>query len=175
MISRLWRRPKPAYDLAAGHANPEALASPIHGPDHWWRVASFGQELARQTPGADPHVVALFAALHDAWRLKDRGDPDHGQRAAAMARVLRGKLFKVSDEQFDLLFKALALHADGHSTLNPTIGVCWDADRLDLGRVGKYVNPDRLSTKAARDLFSHRGPLPKNGNPTRGGSKVGTS
>jgi uncharacterized protein len=32
-----------------------------------------------------------------------------------------------------------------------TVLTCWDADRLDLGRVGIKPNPHRLCTAAARD------------------------
>jgi uncharacterized protein len=32
-----------------------------------------------------------------------------------------------------------------------TIQACWDADRLDLGRVGTTPDPARLWTAAARD------------------------
>jgi uncharacterized protein len=32
-----------------------------------------------------------------------------------------------------------------------TIQTCWDADRLDLGRVGTTPDPARLCTAAARD------------------------
>ena len=32
-----------------------------------------------------------------------------------------------------------------------TIQTCWDADRLDLGRVGMMLHPARLCTEAARD------------------------
>jgi uncharacterized protein len=32
-----------------------------------------------------------------------------------------------------------------------TIQTCWDADRLDLGRVGIVPDPARLCTVAARD------------------------
>jgi hypothetical protein len=41
-------------------------------------------------------------------------------------------------------------HADGLTSADPTVGACWDADRLNLWRVG--VAPDRrlLSTAAAR-------------------------
>jgi uncharacterized protein len=31
------------------------------------------------------------------------------------------------------------------------VQTCWDADRLDLGRVGKRPDPRRLCTPAARD------------------------
>ena len=33
---------------------------------------------------------------------------------------------------------------------DPIIGTCWDADRLDLGRVGVKPNPKLLSTERAR-------------------------
>jgi uncharacterized protein len=31
------------------------------------------------------------------------------------------------------------------------VQTCWDADRLDLGRVGIIPRPDRLCTEEARD------------------------
>jgi uncharacterized protein len=34
---------------------------------------------------------------------------------------------------------------------DPTIGVCWDADRLDLPRVGRTIQPRLLNTGAARE------------------------
>jgi hypothetical protein len=35
---------------------------------------------------------------------------------------------------------------------NPTLAVCLDADRLDLGRVGITPDPLRLSTATAREM-----------------------
>lgn len=32
-----------------------------------------------------------------------------------------------------------------------TVQTCWDADRLDLGRVGIRPDPDRLCTSAAKE------------------------
>ena len=37
-----------------------------------------------------------------------------------------------------------------HKTGNPTIDACFDADRLDLGRVGVTPNPDRLATEKGK-------------------------
>jgi hypothetical protein len=45
---------------------------------------------------------------------------------------------------------ALAGHSDGLVTDDPTIGCCWDADRLDLWRVGAPPVPALLSTEAAK-------------------------
>jgi len=39
----------------------------------------------------------------------------------------------------------------GTSAADATIATCWDADRLDLGRVGTMPRPERLCTEAARD------------------------
>jgi hypothetical protein len=41
-------------------------------------------------------------------------------------------------------------HADGYTHKDPTIGVCWDADRLNLWRCGITLDPKLLSTEAAR-------------------------
>jgi uncharacterized protein len=35
----------------------------------------------------------------------------------------------------------------------PTLLACWDADRLDLGRVGTTPKPHRLCTDSARELI----------------------
>jgi hypothetical protein len=48
------------------------------------------------------------------------------------------------------LREALADHDRGLTTANPTIGCCWDADRLDLGRVGIEPDPELMSTDAGR-------------------------
>lgn len=128
----------------------QARSSALHGPTHWARVAFLGAQLSQETPGADHYVIALFAALHDIQRFSDGYDPDHGRRAATLARSLRGKLFEVSDEQFALLVEALAKHADGLVSSDPTIGCCWDADRLDLPRCGIRPDPALLSTEATK-------------------------
>jgi uncharacterized protein len=132
------------------YATAQSRSSTLHGPAHWARVASFGAQLCRKTPGAVPQVVALFAALHDTQRFTDGRDPDHGRRAASLAHELRGVLFEVTDEQMALLAFATAKHADGLLSSDPTIGCCWDADRLDLGRCGIQPDPAMLSTPAAK-------------------------
>ena len=132
------------------YATTQARSSTLHGQAHWARVASFGAQLSRESPGADPHVVSIFAALHDTQRFTDDHDPDHGRRAAELTLELRGVLFEATDEQLDLLVEAIGSHADGLITEEPTIGVCWDADRLDLPRCGMPVDPTMLSTPAAK-------------------------
>ena len=52
-----------------------------------------------------------------------------------------------TDEEVSLLESACRYHTTAHRTGNPTIDVCFDADRLDLGRVGILPDPKRMATK----------------------------
>lgn len=51
----------------------------------------------------------------------------------------------------DLLF-ALEHHDQGQTSPNPHIGTCWDADRLDLPRVGIVPSPKYFSTEEGKRL-----------------------
>jgi uncharacterized protein len=59
----------------------------------------------------------------------------------------------LDNHRFELLYEACRLHTDGLTTGDPTLLACWDADRLDLGRVGIEPAPHRLGTDAARELI----------------------
>jgi uncharacterized protein len=120
-----------------------------HGPAHWARVRSNGLMLVAET-GADREVVELFAVIHDAKRRNEWDDPQHGPRAARLAERLNGQLFELERMRLALLIEACRMHDRGQTTDDPTIGTCWDADRLDLGRVGIVPDPAYLSTEVAR-------------------------
>ena len=122
----------------------------IHGKAHWDRVRDNGLRLAKKT-GADPRVIELFACLHDSKRVNNGRDPEHGQRAGLFARELAGKAFALPAESLELLVQACQGHSDGLMIGDATVVTCWDADRLDLGRVGVRPQPERLCTQAARD------------------------
>ena len=124
--------------------------SSLHGVDHWQRVAAAGLALLRRTPGADAPLVFLFALFHDSMRLNDGHDPLHGPRGAQLARKLRGEAFYLDDARMGLLELACDEHTGGGISPDPTVGVCWDADRLNLWRVGIRPDPRFLSTEAAR-------------------------
>lgn len=123
-----------------------------HGVVHWARVLENGLRIASVT-GADREVVTLFALFHDARRVNEDHDDGHGLRGAELARTLRGSLVHLDDARFALLHDACRLHTDGLTVADPTLQACWDADRLDLGRVGITPDPRRLCTDAARDLL----------------------
>ena len=122
----------------------------IHGSAHWARVRENGLRLAEST-GARRDVVELFAFLHDARRRNESIDDGHGARGAGLARALRGDAFEIDEAGMALLVEACTAHTDGVLAEDPTLGTCWDADRLDLPRCGITPAPDRLSTEAARD------------------------
>ena len=123
----------------------------IHGPGHWRRVERNGLILASHS-GAVVEVVRLFAVFHDSRRTHDGWDNTHGARGADYAKSPRGKLFDLSNEHFQLLHEASTWHTHGRLSDQPTIGTCWDADRLDLGRVGMKPKARYMSTAFAREI-----------------------
>lgn len=127
------------------------LGNSIHGPEHWKRVERNGLLLATRT-GADITVVRLFALFHDSRRLNDDWDDGHGARGALYAENLRGNGFTLDDNRFELLRYACVWHTDGKHHDDPTIGTCWDADRLDLGRVGIIPQADFMSTAFGKKI-----------------------
>ncbi len=135
--------------LAAAKAHVAVELHGIHGVAHWTRVRENGYRLARDT-GADKGVVALFAALHDCCRETDGYDLGHGERAAEFAASLRGSLVALPGDRFESLFEAIRDHEKGFTRADVTVMTCWDADRLDLGRVGIRPDPKRLCTAAAK-------------------------
>jgi len=123
----------------------------IHGAPHWTRVRENGLRLAKET-GAQTRVIEAFAFVHDSCRINDYADPKHGLRAAEFAHQLvsSGKLLLVQEE-LELLIRACEGHSSGRTIEDITVGTCWDADRLDLGRVGVRPNPMYLCTTPAKD------------------------
>jgi uncharacterized protein len=61
-------------------------------------------------------------------------------------------VFAIDPGRFDLLNEAIRLHTSGLTTNEPTIGTCWDADRLDIGRVGMTPIAEYMSTEAGKGM-----------------------
>ena len=120
--------------------------SDIHGIEHWHQVDYNGMMLALRT-GADIDIVRLFAIFHDSKRFDDGHDPEHGERGAEFAKECReAKLFEIDDARFEKLYHACKFHTHERSNDDPTISTCYDADRLDLGRVGFPLDPEKMAT-----------------------------
>jgi len=124
----------------------------IHGISHWRKVREIGEFLTKRT-GADAQVVNLFAYLHDSKRKDENDDFEHGKRASSFIKKLyKQGLIHISDYQLkDLLF-VCEHHTDSSvKSDNITIQTCWDADRLDLGRVGIMPKKQFLNTDIAKN------------------------
>lgn len=134
------------------HAILEEYPLPLdgtHGVAHWARVLENGLRLAQVT-GANVEIVQLFAVFHDSRRVNEGTDNGHGRRGADLAAQLRGDFFDLPDVDFQLLYNACDHHTDGLTDGDITVRTCWDADRLDLGRVGITPEPKHLCTAAAK-------------------------
>lgn len=123
----------------------------VHGLDHWNQVEYNGLLLAKET-GADSTVVRLFALFHDSCRVDDGFDPEHGPRGAALVEKLRGKLFDIDDQRFDWLYHACKYHTHEITSGIVTVDTCYDADRLDLGRVNIPPIPEKMATEAGKKM-----------------------
>lgn len=102
-------------------------------------------------------TVLLFAVTHDACRISDDEDPEHGRRAARSLGLLLGeRAFELGPRRRRLLVEACTHHADGLTTTDPTIGACWDADRLCLWRGDMAPCPGLMSTAPGKSAeFIH--------------------
>ena len=121
-----------------------------HGPAHWARVLNNARRLARNKD-VNQEVLELFALFHDSRRITDGLDRDHGRRGADFAFFCRGVLFELPDDDMERLYEACAGHDDiirEHEDL--TVRICWDAERLDLARLGIHPRRGRMSTMMAR-------------------------
>ena len=123
----------------------------IHGPEHWARVERNGLYIAEKT-GADPTIVQLFALFHDCRRINDAIDPGHGLRGAEYAAKIKDELLNISSDDFDKLYYACQWHTDKNETDDMTIAACWDADRLDIGRVGYIVDAQYMNSQPAQEI-----------------------
>lgn len=125
-----------------------------HGVEHWDRVAKFGEILLAE--GADRDVIMAFAYLHDSERKDNGEDIEHGKRASVLIDSIRQSLlFFLNDNQIAKLKRACELHTIEHRTGDITIDICFDADRMDLLRVGIMPLPDRMATVRGAELVSN--------------------
>ncbi len=121
----------------------------VHGVSHWDRVARNAEVLI--TSDVDELVVKAFAYIHDVERVNDSDDLQHGPRAALLVDEIRSSVLSfLNDQEIEQLKEACRLHTLRHRTEDPTVNACFDADRLDLGRVGITPNPDKMATTAGR-------------------------
>ena len=124
----------------------------LHGVAHWKRVAGYGLVLGQiyRLPKEDLLIIKLFSYLHDSCRQNEEDDIKHGERAAILTHDLNGLYYDLNRHQLNKLCLAIAQHSFGLMSRDTTTQTCWDADRLDLGRVGITTDPQYLSKTASR-------------------------
>jgi uncharacterized protein len=120
----------------------------MHGVLHWHHVYLNGRILSQQE-GVNQTVLDYFSIFHDSCRENDGIDPDHGRRGVELAIKFRD-LILLDDDEFSLLQTACALHNSAVTHNDITIQCCFSSDRLDLGRVVKYLDPAFLCSPMAR-------------------------
>lgn len=124
-----------------------------HGLPHWSRVLRNGMLVTASDNKVDPEIMQLFALLHDSMREDEWTDIEHGIRAARYVQQLAddGLMPYIYGERLTTLRAAIAGHPLGHVSRRDdwqsrTIQGCWDADRLDLGRVGVKPSIEKLGS-----------------------------
>lgn len=151
----LGRIAKAEYDKKYPNPSLEHSITPepieqIYGREHSKRVFQNGLILSAST-GANVKVVQLFAMFHDIRRHNDGHDPDHGKRASDLLRTIRRNTpttpTDLNDTEFEELCSACENHTSLHKTGNITVDTCFDADRLDLTRIGITPSPERMATE----------------------------
>jgi uncharacterized protein len=148
--------------------------SVIHGSGHWFRVRRFGALLAEREglPPAARQCVEIFSLVHDLARVHDGGGNQHAIDGAQYVDDVVPAVFgAVPQGQVEIVRMAIRYHSDGlvarraseHGLFDPlegppdlvlrTVACCWDADRLDLPRVGIRPHPDLMSTTSWREVL----------------------
>lgn len=165
-----------AHGISLGTADRELIAqlkgftffdSELHGPAHWARVHRFGVLLADHMNLSERALqcVEVFGWVHDLARVDDGGGNQHAIDGAEHAFAVVPELFPVlTEDQLLLVSQAIQYHSDGLTSdgayfqglldvrgwtedeLIDTVGACWDADRLDLLRLGVRPSGRYMST-----------------------------
>lgn len=114
-------------------------------------------KLLSNTLDIDNTIGHYFALLHDVARKNEEKDIGHGQRAVELLSAYGGhEWLQITAQAYEELCYAITHHSNGLTEGTLTQQACWDADRLDLWRVGIMPNPGRLITEAAKDLHYDR-------------------
>jgi uncharacterized protein len=122
----------------------------MHGFAHSARVERNAQVLAKHYLLREDVRIAMnvFAYYHDLQRDNDGSDTVHGKRASQHLKDVRKvAVHYPSDELFDKLCFACENHTTMLRSGDVFIDICFDADRLDLPRIGTTLDPSRMATR----------------------------
>lgn len=127
-----------------------------HGLEHWERVYENCLKLA-SFYNISSEVFELFSLLHDSKREDEFRDIDHGKRAALLVKklVFNNEIILSKEDTNRLIFAC-----SNHTVPNKkaklyndiVVQICFDADRLDIGRVGIVPEEKYFFTDYAKKL-----------------------
>ena len=131
-----------------------------HGIKHWKRVYKNTQLLAKHYKINSP-VFELFALFHDLKRENEYSDLAHGFRASEFVKeLIEKKEIILDDNDKNRLIYAIANHTisdENNPLFNELIvQICFDSDRLDLGRVGIEPEEKYMRTEFAKKLVREK-------------------
>lgn len=131
----------------------------IHGLAHWARVYQ-NAILLRGDKDVDDTYLELFALLHDIGREHDGIDQSHGLKAASWMQLNLDGI--VEGQHADTVSVAVYYHTlarpgeklDIDKPVRDVAEICWDADRLDIGRTGVRPHEKYFHTKSGISVLS---------------------
>lgn len=122
-----------------------------HDTGHILRSSIYARIMAIKTCPEYLNEIMLGVILHDIGRINNQRDPYHPKRSARLAMDILKKHWPGLNT--GRIIYAIENHNMGKTTTDPVIGIIWDADRLDLVRLGIKVDKKLLSTKIAPKLI----------------------
>lgn len=131
-----------------------------HGINHWHRVYLNALEIAQYYEIQSP-IFELFAIFHDSQRENEYIDSEHGKRGSQLANKYYSDFASYCSKiEFTKLQFACQYHTaldiEHHYSDDILVNICWDADRLDIGRVGIKPDKEYLFTDYAKEILDKR-------------------
>lgn len=126
--------------------------SNIHGIKHLRKVAYLAGRFATCL-NTNIEAAVIGGYLHDCARIDDGVGNHHAHKSAVLAEKILNEIYPNYVES-KTIYNAIYSHADGLISDDKIIGCVWDADRLNLIRLGIIPQLDLLSTPVARRLLS---------------------
>ena len=128
----------------------------LHGIKHWESVYKNTKLLASYY-NVNSDVFELFALLHDSKREDEDKDILHGKRAALFVKeLIKLKVINLNHEDKNRLIFACSNHTKTNKKAklfnDLVVQICFDADRLDIERVGLIPQEEYFSTSYAKKI-----------------------
>lgn len=129
-----------------------------HGLDHWLRVYNNCLSISKYYK-INSEVFELFALLHDSKREDEDKDLLHGKRAALFIKdLIKYNKINLSKDDARRLIFACSNHTRSNKKAklyqDLVVQICFDADRLDIGRVGIVPEEQYFQTDYAKKIIN---------------------